>query len=125
MSNRPRCPSGAEASGKVVQAVPLGRFKGGALLRLALSSVTVNGDAYDVQTTSISRYLTPSAKPKPTREIRDPKAPEKRAPETRKIRDLGLTEGGRILFTEIRAHRPTLPAIAGPAGRRRFRVRLC
>src|SRR5438132_3515085 len=50
-------PSGAEASGKVVQAVPLGRFKGGAVLKLALDSVTINGDAYDVQTSSVSRYL--------------------------------------------------------------------
>jgi len=50
-------PSGAEASGKVVQAVPLGRFKGGAVLRLALNSVTVNGGAYDVQTSSVGRYL--------------------------------------------------------------------
>src|SRR2546425_4566169 len=50
-------PSGAEASGKVVQAVPRGRFKGGAVLRLALNSLTVNGGAYDVQTSSVSRYL--------------------------------------------------------------------
>src|SRR5256886_17108591 len=50
-------PSGAEASGKVVQAVPLGRFKGGAVLKLALDSVTINGDAYDVQTSSVSPYL--------------------------------------------------------------------
>src|SRR5947208_238160 len=50
-------PSGAEASGKVVQAVPLGRFKGGAVLKLALDSVTINGGAYDVQTSSVSRYL--------------------------------------------------------------------
>ena len=50
-------PSGAEASGKVVQAVPLGRFKGGAVLKLALDSVTINGDAYYVQTSSVSRYL--------------------------------------------------------------------
>jgi hypothetical protein len=50
-------PSGADASGKVVQAVPLGRFKGGAVLKLALDSVTINGDAYDVQTSSLSRYL--------------------------------------------------------------------
>jgi hypothetical protein len=45
-------PSGAEASGRVVQAVPLGRFKGGAPLKLALYSVTINGDAYDVKTSS-------------------------------------------------------------------------
>ena len=50
-------PSGAEASRKVVQAVPLGRFKGGAVLKLALDSVTINGGAYDVQTSSVSRYL--------------------------------------------------------------------
>jgi hypothetical protein len=50
-------PSGAEAAGKVVQAVPLGRFKGGAVLQLALESVTINGDAYDVKTSSVSRYL--------------------------------------------------------------------
>src|SRR2546427_9579793 len=50
-------PSGADASGKVVQAVPLGRFKGGAVLKLALDSVTINGDAYDVKTSSVSRYL--------------------------------------------------------------------
>ena len=49
--------SGADASGKVVQAVPLGRFKGGAVLKLALDSVTINGDAYDVKTSSVSRYL--------------------------------------------------------------------
>ena len=50
-------PSGADASGKVLQAVPLGRFKGGAVLKLALDSVTINGDAYDVKTSSVSRYL--------------------------------------------------------------------
>lgn len=50
-------PSGAEASGKVLQAVPRGRFKGGAVLKLALDSVTVNDDAYDVKTSSITRYL--------------------------------------------------------------------
>ena len=50
-------PNGADAAGKVVQAVPLGRFKGGAVLRLALESVTIKGDAYDVKTSSVSRYL--------------------------------------------------------------------
>jgi hypothetical protein len=49
-------PSGAEASGKVVQAVPQGHFKGAAVLRLALNSVTINGDPYDVKTSSVSRY---------------------------------------------------------------------
>jgi len=38
-------PSGAEASGKVLQAVPQGRFKGAAVLRLALESITIKGDS--------------------------------------------------------------------------------
>lgn len=50
-------PAGAEASGRVVEAVPQGRFKGGAVLRLVLESVTVNGDARDVKTSPVSRYL--------------------------------------------------------------------
>ena len=50
-------PAGAEAVGKVVEAVPQGRFKGAATLRLILESVTVNANSYDVKTTSISRYL--------------------------------------------------------------------
>jgi hypothetical protein len=50
-------PAGAEASGRVVEAVPQGRFKGGAVLRLVLESVTVNGDARDVTTSPVSRYL--------------------------------------------------------------------
>ena len=50
-------PAGAEALGKVVEAVPQGRFKGAAQLRLVLETVTVNNDSYDVKTTSVSRYL--------------------------------------------------------------------
>ena len=49
-------PAGAEVLGKVVEAVPQGRFKGAAVLRLVLESVSVNGDSYDVQTSSVSRY---------------------------------------------------------------------
>jgi hypothetical protein len=49
--------SGAEASGEVLQAVPQGRFKGGAALKLTLASVTIHDDAYDIKTDSISRYL--------------------------------------------------------------------
>ena len=49
-------PKGAEVQGKVAQAVPQGRFKGGASLSLALESVTVGGDAYDIKTNSVSRY---------------------------------------------------------------------
>ncbi len=50
-------PKGAEALGKVVDAQSQGRFKGGAALSLALESVTVNGEAYDIKTSSVSRYL--------------------------------------------------------------------
>jgi len=49
-------PKGTEVQGKVAQAVPQGRFKGGASLSLALESVTVGGDAYDIKTNSVSRY---------------------------------------------------------------------
>ena len=48
-------PSGADAAGTVVQAAPLGRFKGGAVLSLALTSVTVNGTPHQVQTAAVSR----------------------------------------------------------------------
>jgi hypothetical protein len=50
-------PKGAEVLGKVLEAVPQGRFKGGAVLRLVLETVTVNKDSYDVQTSSVSRSL--------------------------------------------------------------------
>jgi hypothetical protein len=50
-------PKGAEVLGKVAQAVPQGRFKGAAVLRLVLETVTVNNDSYDVQTSSVSRSL--------------------------------------------------------------------
>jgi hypothetical protein len=48
-------PAGAEALGRVVEAVPQGRFKGAAILRLVLETVTLNKDSYDVQTSFISR----------------------------------------------------------------------
>ena len=50
-------PKGAEVLGKVVEAVPQGRFKGAAALQLVLETVTVNNDSYDVQTSSVSRSL--------------------------------------------------------------------
>jgi len=50
-------PAGAEASGRVVEAVPQGRFKGAAVLRLVLTSITLNGDAQDIKTSSITRSL--------------------------------------------------------------------
>jgi hypothetical protein len=49
-------PAGAEALGRVVEAVPQGRFKGAAQLRLVLETVTLDKDSYDVQTSAVSRY---------------------------------------------------------------------
>ncbi len=48
-------PSGTRATGTVVEAVPLGKFKGGAKLRLSLDAITVAGKRYPVQTTSVAR----------------------------------------------------------------------
>lgn len=48
-------PAGAEATGTVTDAVPLGRFKGGAKLALKLDSITIDGKKYNVQTTAVSR----------------------------------------------------------------------
>jgi len=42
-------PDGATANGVVADAIPLGRFKGGARLRLTLNSVTVNGASVPVE----------------------------------------------------------------------------
>jgi len=47
--------SGATASGVVVDAKPLGRFKGGAVLRLKLTSVSVHGNDVAVETSSIAK----------------------------------------------------------------------
>jgi hypothetical protein len=48
-------PKGAEASGTVVDAKPLGKFKGGAALQLRLESVSFGGNSYPVDTTSVAR----------------------------------------------------------------------
>jgi hypothetical protein len=48
-------PSGASATGTVVDAKPLGRFKGGAVLRLKLDSVEVNGKERRVETSALVR----------------------------------------------------------------------
>jgi len=48
-------PDGATATGTVVAAHPLGRFKGGALLRLTLNSVTINGQNTPINTASFAR----------------------------------------------------------------------
>jgi hypothetical protein len=48
-------PSGANASGTVLDAKPLGRFKGGAVLQLKLTSINFNGADHPVETSSIVR----------------------------------------------------------------------
>jgi hypothetical protein len=50
-------PKGAEASGSVAEAAPLGRFKGGARLSIILNSVTINGRDYTIQTSAVSHTL--------------------------------------------------------------------
>jgi len=48
-------PDGARATGTVVTAHPLGRFKGGALLQLRLSSVEIGGHEVPVESSSVAR----------------------------------------------------------------------
>lgn len=48
-------PRGARASGTVVDAKPLGHFKGGALLQIRLDRVRTNWGSYPVSTSSITR----------------------------------------------------------------------
>ena len=48
-------PDGARATGTVVAAHPLGRFKGGALLQVRLTSVEINGQNVPVDTAAIAR----------------------------------------------------------------------
>jgi len=50
-------PAGVEAAGRVVEAVAQGRFKGAAVLRLVLTSITINGNTQEVKTSSVNRYL--------------------------------------------------------------------
>jgi hypothetical protein len=50
-------PANAEATGTVVEAVPLGRFKGGARLRLALNSIQVDGNTYKVEAAAVSQSM--------------------------------------------------------------------
>ena len=50
-------PKGAEATGTVADAKPLGRFKGGAVLRIVLDSITVNGKTYKVETAAVSHTM--------------------------------------------------------------------
>jgi hypothetical protein len=48
-------PAGASTRGTVVDAKPLGKFKGGALLELRLTSVTVNGAEQRIETSAVNR----------------------------------------------------------------------
>ena len=48
-------PSGSAASGTVVDAKPLGRFKGGAALEVRLDSVNINGSDHPIQTSPLVR----------------------------------------------------------------------
>jgi len=48
-------PAGANATGTVVDAKPLGRFKGGALLEMQLTSITINGVQHTIQTSAVTQ----------------------------------------------------------------------
>lgn len=50
-------PAGAKVEGVVVDAKPLGRFAGGALLQLSLNSIWVNGQQTPVQTATFTQTL--------------------------------------------------------------------
>ena len=47
-------PSGARATGTVTDAKSAGKFKGNASISVTLSSITVNGQEYDVKTSSVT-----------------------------------------------------------------------
>jgi len=55
-------PAGATASGTVVDAKPLGRFKGGAVLQLRLTSISIGGSEQSIATSSVSRTATGKGK---------------------------------------------------------------
>jgi hypothetical protein len=55
-------PAGASASGTVVDAKPLGRFKGGASLQLRLTSIAVGGSEQSISTSSVVRTATGKGK---------------------------------------------------------------
>lgn len=48
-------PKGASGRGTVVDAKPLGKFKGGALLELRLTSITVDGTEQKIETSAVER----------------------------------------------------------------------
>jgi hypothetical protein len=48
-------PKGASGRGTVVDAKPLGKFKGGAVLEVRLTSITVNGTEQKIETSAVER----------------------------------------------------------------------
>lgn len=50
-------PKGSTAVGTVAEAAPLGRFKGGAKLRVTLESITINDKKYTIQTSTVQRAM--------------------------------------------------------------------
>lgn len=50
-------PEGSTASGTVVDAKSRGKFKGAALLKIVLNSVTVHNNSYQVETSADSHYM--------------------------------------------------------------------
>jgi hypothetical protein len=62
LNGRVVIPAGAEATGTVVEAVPRGRFKGGARLRLALNSIKVDGNTYKVQASAVGQSMAGKGK---------------------------------------------------------------
>ena len=55
-------PKGAHASGVVKDAKPAGRFKGGAVLSLTLTNISVKNETYEIQTTAPSETSTGKGK---------------------------------------------------------------
>ncbi len=62
VEGRVAIPKGARASGIVKDAKPAGRFKGGAVLSLTLTSITVKNEDYNIQTTAPSETSTGKGK---------------------------------------------------------------
>jgi hypothetical protein len=57
VGNQTVADGGTPATGTVVEAAPLGKFKGGAKLRLSLDSLNISGKRYPLQTSSVERTM--------------------------------------------------------------------
>jgi hypothetical protein len=62
VDGRTAIPAGAAASGTVVDAKPLGRFKGGASLQLRLTSIALGGSDQSISTSAVVRTATGKGK---------------------------------------------------------------